>query len=141
MRSVRWSLAFVALASCGGQREVPQTMRWDLTKTGYCDAPGRLTARGEAEITLRYVKAPDHYEKLCSTRVATHLQAMGRNPVEVVFLYDARTKGRSLCSVDVVKGTLLGGASGKSCADLGHEGGGIELLGSAAPRPDPFATP
>ena len=86
------------------------------------------------------VADPDHAE-LGPGRVATHLQAMGRNPVEVVFLYDARTKGRSICSVDVVKGTLLGGASGKSCADLGHEGGGIELLGSAAPRPDPFATP
>lgn len=128
-----------SLAGCTGQREVNVDLRWDLTTTGACDTAGE--GMGEKEITFRHVKSPAYFETVCSNRIANHLLANGKNPVPAMFLYYPRSKGHSLCEIDGVKGTRIGGTAGQSCTELGHRMSGTQTAGSASAGPIPFETP
>jgi hypothetical protein len=137
-----WSIAVamgvVGLVGCSREREVRLLVRWDFTASGACGAPGHEDTAGEKEITLRYTTAPDHFETLCSTRLANHLAAVGTNPVEAMFRYDSSTGGRSLCELDGVAGTPLASGGKLTCTGLGHQGGGVSSMGGRAPGPSPF---
>ena len=127
------------LVGCSREREVWVDLRWDLTDTGACaPAPGETA---EKEITFRYIKSPAYFETVCSTRIANHLAASGKNPVPAMFLYSRSTRGRSLCEIDGIKGTLLGGVGGKSCTDLGHRSGGTMSVGGGTIGPNPLEMP
>lgn len=134
------SLAFSGLlGGCTGQREVNVDLRWDLTDTGVCAQAGE--GMGEKEITFRHVKSPAYFETVCSNRIANHLLANGKNPVPATFLYYPRSKGHSLCEIDGIKGTRVGGPAGQSCTELGHRTSGTRSAGSASAGPIPFEKP
>lgn len=127
------------VAGCTSSREVSLDLRWDLTSTGACDTAGE--GMGEKEITFRHVKSPAYFETVCSNRIANHLLANGKNPVPAKFLYYPRTQGHSLCEIDGIKATRVGGPAGQSCTELGHRMSGTQSSGSAPAGPPPFGAP
>ena len=106
-------------------------MRWELTSTGACSAPGiDPTYATQQEIKLRYYKAPNHFKVLCSDKLATALKSGGKPIVPMV---ERRNGGAgsstSICEIAGIKDD----ASGAACNFHGQLGGGYENAASPSP--------
>ena len=70
-------------------------MEWAFTSTGTCKDIG------QQEITLHYVKAPNHFVVLCSDKLAAALKSGGKSVVPMVERKNGDyARSTSICSID-----------------------------------------
>ena len=124
----RWILAAVVLAGCSKQRTFEMT--WAFTKTGACTAAGIDPAYAtQQEITLRYVKTPNHFKVLCSNKLASALTSGGKAVVPMVERWNADSaRSTSICSIAGVVDDM-----GSACSLAGQVTAGHENAATPAP--------
>src|SRR5438552_12964205 len=115
-------VAVVVLAGCSKQRTFEMT--WTFTKTGACTGAGIDPAYAtQQEITLRYVKAPNHFHVLCSNKLATALTSGGKAVVPMLERRNADSaRSTSICSI----AGIVDDVGSASCSFAGQVSGGYE---------------
>lgn len=123
-------ISCVTLTGCSPKRTFE--VRWERTTTGRCAGAGiDPSYASETELTLRYVKAPNHFHVLCSSTLAAKLGASGKNTTTMVErLNTGYRSSTSICEIAGMKNDAPGGAV---CTFVGQVSSGFE--NSADPQP------
>jgi hypothetical protein len=92
-------LATLVLVACSTERTFDMT--WSLTSTGACTGAGIDPSYAtQQEVTLRYVKAPNHFNVLCSNKLASALTTAGKPVISMTERRNAdAVHSTSICAI------------------------------------------